>query len=400
VAKELFCNNVPDCADGSDESSCGLDDDPLRADLCDTTKCQLPDCFCTAKGQGIPDGIPVDQTPQMVMLQFDDSINDNNIPIYDAIFTGNRTNPNKCPIHGTFFVSHEFNNYQYLEKLIKSGHEIALKGVDNDRPESYWLKSSEDKLQKDMVTERRIISKFARVTEDRMKGMRVPFLKGAGNAQFEMMARNGIVWDSTMSVEPLDIPVWPYTLNYRIPHKCYPPEKQAQCPARSFPGLWEIPLNQLKGIYDESCSVLGACGRAESADDLVAMLDQNLMHHRSTDRAPLVLAMSTNWFVPEHLDGLLKWIDKVLADPKSNVYFVTVSQVISWIQNPTPISNLGSFAPWQCPASKDAPVCEEPHGCNLDGATADMRTGYMITCVPCPSFYPDFGIPDGEVLDA
>ncbi|GAV02038.1 hypothetical protein RvY_12651 [Ramazzottius varieornatus] len=399
VAKELFCNNVADCADGSDETLCSLDDDPLRADACSKDQCQLPDCFCSPHGIAIPDDLPVNQVPQMIALQFDDAINDNNIPIYDAIFAANRSNPNGCGIRGTFFISHEFNNYQYTEKLAKDGQEIALKGVDNDRPESYWLKTSEDKLQREFVTARRIISKFARIPEASMQGMRVPNLKGSGNAQFSMMAHNGIKWDSTMSAPPSDIPLWPYTLNYRIPHRCYPPEKQAQCPARSFPGLWQVPLNQLTGVFDEQCSVLGSCSRAESVEDMSAMLEKNFQKHYSTNRAPLILSMSTNWFVPEHLVGLINWIDSTLAAHR-DVYFVTTSQIIAWMQNPTPLSSINSFAPWACPPNATVPVCEEPHGCNLEGATPQMRGGYMITCLPCPAFFPDFGIPDGEVLDA
>lgn len=67
----------------------------------------------------------------MIYGLFSDAINDNNIAIYDAIFTPNRTNPgSQCGIKATFFIAHTYNNYQQLEKLAKSGHEIALKGVE------------------------------------------------------------------------------------------------------------------------------------------------------------------------------------------------------------------------------------------------------------------------------
>jgi len=338
--------------------------------------------------------------PQMVLLQFDDALNDNNMLIYDAIFSGNRSNPGQtCGIKATFFITHNYNDYHYMEKLAKEGHEIALKGMDTDRPISYWTKASEDTLKKDFVTERRIMGLFGRIPEASIQGMRVPFLKGDGNAQFSMMAHNGIRWDSTLSVEPLDIPIWPYSLNYKIPHRCYPPDKQAQCPARSFPGLWEIPLNQFTDTIDGQCSLLGSCARAESVDDMVDSLNKNFNKHYTTNRAPYVLPMSTNWFVPEHLMGLMKWIDEILSTHQ-DVFFVTGTQAIAWIQNPTPIASLGSFAPWACTPNASVPACEEPHGCNLDGATPAMRNGYMITCMPCPTFFPDFGIPDGEVLDA
>ncbi|OQV16221.1 Cullin-4A [Hypsibius exemplaris] len=400
MAKELFCDNKPDCADSSDELLCSMLTDPLRSPDCDKNQCQLPDCYCSLHGTAIPDDLPVNQVPQMVILQFDDPVNDNNIPMFDAFFSGNRSNPgSQCGIKATFFISHEYNNYQYTEKLAKDGHEIALKGIDNDRTEAYWTKSSEDKLQRDFVTERRIISKFARIPEATMQGMRVPFLRGSGNAQFSMMAHNGIRWDSSLSAEPLDIPVWPYTLNYKVPHKCYPPDKQVQCPARSFPGLWEIPLNQIVGTFDETCSILGSCTRMDNVDDVVDMLNKNFDKHYSTNRAPLVLSMSTNWMVPSHFMGLMNWVDNILATHK-DVFFVTATQAISWIQNPTPVASLGSFAPWKCSANNSVPVCEEPHGCTLDGATPAMRGSYLITCEKCPSFYPDFGIPDGEILDA
>lgn len=40
----------------------------------------------------------------------------------------------------------------------------------------------------------------------------------------------GFVWDSSVGVPPIKIPVWPYTLDYAIPHDC----KAGTCPTRSF----------------------------------------------------------------------------------------------------------------------------------------------------------------------
>ena len=47
----------------------------------------------------------------------------------DAEVFEHRKNPNGCPIHATFYISHEYNNYQYVQKLWNGGHEIAAHSI-------------------------------------------------------------------------------------------------------------------------------------------------------------------------------------------------------------------------------------------------------------------------------
>jgi hypothetical protein len=58
--------------------------------------------------------IPVDQVPQIVLLTFDDSVNDLNKQLYADLFERNRVNPNGCPISATFYVSHEWTDYSQV----------------------------------------------------------------------------------------------------------------------------------------------------------------------------------------------------------------------------------------------------------------------------------------------
>merc|ERR1719427_1257849 len=80
--------------------------DPARP--CDKSQCQLPDCRCG--GPQIPANISAEQIPQLVVLTFDDSINDLNQRLYTSIFHPIRRNPNGCPISSTFYVSHEWTD--------------------------------------------------------------------------------------------------------------------------------------------------------------------------------------------------------------------------------------------------------------------------------------------------
>ncbi len=53
---------------------------------------------------------------------------------------------------------------------------------------------------------------------------------------FGMLHNQSFTYDSSLPASINDPPLWPYTLDFPIPHSCAIPP----CPKRSFPGLWEI----------------------------------------------------------------------------------------------------------------------------------------------------------------
>ena len=71
-------------------------DDGPRAEetatKCNPDKCRLPDCMCG--GTEMPGNLSSSRTPQLVVLTFDDSVNDLNKRLYQDIFHGSRKNPN------------------------------------------------------------------------------------------------------------------------------------------------------------------------------------------------------------------------------------------------------------------------------------------------------------------
>lgn len=69
--------------------------------------------------------MPVEQVPQIVLLTFDDSVNDLNKGLYADLFEKGRVNPNGCPIAATFYVSHEWSDYSQVQNLYSAGHEMA-----------------------------------------------------------------------------------------------------------------------------------------------------------------------------------------------------------------------------------------------------------------------------------
>ena len=53
----------------------------------------------------------------------------------------------------------------------------------------------------------------------------------------------------------------------------------------------------------------------------------------------------------EQREALAEWLDWVAA--KEDVWFVTGTQTLLWMTDPTPLTRLNSFEPWQC---EDKPV--------------------------------------------
>ena len=66
-----------------------------EAERCDPSYCRLPNCFCG--GSKIPGGLKTENTPQFVLLTFDDAVNGLNKEFFSKLFE-NRINPNGCPI--------------------------------------------------------------------------------------------------------------------------------------------------------------------------------------------------------------------------------------------------------------------------------------------------------------
>merc|ERR1712179_359702 len=74
---------------------------------------------------------------------------------------------------------------------------------------------------------------------------------------------------------------------------------------------------------------------------------------------------------PEMLDALLFWMDEVLST-YSNVYFVTMSQVLAWMQSPV-----------------DTPsTCAVANNCPLSNLQVGGVRKRLQTCNECPAYYP------------
>ncbi|XP_017854023.1 uncharacterized protein LOC108607618 isoform X2 [Drosophila busckii] len=341
---------------------------------CRKDVCQLPDCYCG--GKDIPGELPVESIPQIVLLTFDDSVNDLNKQLYIDLFEKGRVNPNGCPISATFYVSHEWTDYSQVQNLYADGHEMASHTVSHSFGEQF----SQKKWTREIAGQREILSAYGGVKLADVRGMRAPFLSVGGNKMYKMLYDSNFTYDSSMPVYENRPPSWPYTLDYKIFHDCMIPP----CPTRSYPGVWQVPMVMWQDLNGGRCSMGDACSNPSDADGVTKMIMKNFERHYTTNRAPFGLFYHAAWFTqPHHKEGFIKFLDAINA--MQDVWIITNWQALQWVRDPTPTSRINSFQPFQCDYSDRPKRCNNPKVCNL-WHKSGVR--YMKTCQPCPDIYP------------
>jgi len=408
LPKNLFCNGPQnlDCADGSDENICrNPATDPNAVSKCDTKTCVWEEgCFCSVDGTRIPGDLLPSQTPQMIIITFSGAVTEESFSIYEQIFRETSKNKgNDCTAKGTFFVSHAYTNYSSVQELHRRGHEIAVGSLTNRDDKLYWSDLSQEEYLKEYDGARLIIEKYANISQGEILGMRVPQGRVGGNEQFKMMVDWGFLYDSSLAAPRERMPLWPYTLQHRMPHKCLGTDQN--CPTRNFTA-WEMVLNELDRRDDPQfsesltgCHLVDQCANIVDARQFRDFLNNNLDHHYNTNRAPIGLHFTAAYFSTRRsfLREFSKWIAEVSS--RGDYYFVTMLQAISWMEAPTEIAALNNFPEWKNKCDpKGLPLCSLPNSCELNPPKELSKEGsmFLYTCEDCPRAYPWLDDPNGD----
>ncbi|XP_067665681.1 uncharacterized protein [Haliotis asinina] len=309
--------------------------------------CKPPDCVCCSDRMPFPRR----KTPQMVYFTFDDAVASQIIPYYKKLFPPDRFNPNGCPIAMTLFVSDKDTIYSQVKDFYDHGMEIGVHSVTHDHltPETF---AQEAQGQKDKLV-------AAGIPEKAITGWRSPFLEVEGNTQFKNLTYLGFKYDATLSTAQTDgrgrsFPI-PFTLDYGWPFSC----RINDCPTEPHKGFWEVPVVELRMTHDRPCVYVDACpipwGNQSAASEL---LWHNFNRYYEGNRAPLGFNMHAGWFYdPTRLKAMDQFIEAL--SQKDDVYILTISQVIEWLKNPTPLDGIKYFDPWGCSRSRKIIFPEE-----------------------------------------
>ena len=316
--------------------------------------CKLPKCFCPTNEHFLGS----QNIPQIVYFAIDDDVSETVAHFFRRLFHQSRTNPNGCPITGTFFISHECSDFKMIQSYYENGFEIASHSNAN--------LANKDALTKGILDERGNITSNTNIPETDIIGWRSGYLKTVGDDQIEVLKDFGYKYDISLTYirRPAYPPantvvkrsestaknLFPMTTDYPwVPrYPCNIPP----CYSRNHSNFWQVPLNVLYDHKDQyPCNYLDGChNRPRNVSEAYYYLSNNFNNSYYGNRAPFGIHMRGRSLNFEHFYYALDtFITDILTLP--DVYIVPVSKTLSWMESPKTISEIKRFGfdPWKCP---------------------------------------------------
>ncbi|CAI9720959.1 chitin deacetylase 7-like isoform X3 [Octopus vulgaris] len=319
---------------------------PQLTGPCQPEHCKLPKCKCPEPE--IPGSLPTNSTPQIILLTFDDAVLRRTFVYYRNLFSMNLTNPNGCPIGATFYVSHsETTDAALVKELYDLKHEIATHTQTHKFPISYWYSASYIDYYREIVGMKNWLSEKASIPKENLVGYRSPFLALGNKIQYETLKGNEFLYDTSMVTGSLsnttEMPIWPFTLDYPVTYEYC---QLKGCPKNTYPGFWEFPLNRwYNEAGDDSFSMADENRVPQNSKDVISYLKYNFNRHYKRNKAPFGIFLHMPWLM-KNLAALQTFLKEVALN--NDVWIVTVSQALQWIQNPVPLDKISEFSNWKC----------------------------------------------------
>ncbi|KAL4451906.1 hypothetical protein ABPG75_007568 [Micractinium tetrahymenae] len=300
-----------------------------------------------------PGGLAPDQAPMFVLFTHDDGVDfEARRAILDV--TEGRASANGCQVSATMFTLYDPDGWTVCEDVLKlydKGMEIADHTIHHETLSGAERSYVEDEI---LGARKRLVE--CGVPEEDIVGARPPYLNT--DVQYrEVLWEAGFLYDSSI-VEDFKHSVsrgfgnrlWPWDLGYGNPVNC-------SIANESFPGLWEVPVWRLS---NETAGKLpyamdpGYSYDCECHNDTYSVYDilkANFDEAYAGNRAPFPIFIHIYWLKEgDSQEQLKRFIDYTLTKP--DVYYVTVRQLLAWMQNPVPKDQL----------TPDALGCGNPGG--------------------------------------
>ncbi|XP_033749623.1 uncharacterized protein LOC117334236 [Pecten maximus] len=317
-------------------------------------QCLPPDCFCCRGELGLD--MRSSEVPQIVFFTFDDALTDKAAEFYNRLFNNSRLNPNGCPISMTMFISHTDTQYNHVTEFHRRGMEIAAHSVTHNH-------MNQQNFFKEAQNQKQNLAKYGKLPETDIVGWRSPFLEPVGDLQPEQLKQLGYMYDATLTFSKRklnDTAPTPFTLDFGWPYDC----KVKPCPRGRHHGFWEVPVvSLLDYLHRYDCVYVDGCMNIPPNEELAyRFLMDNFNSYYQREKIPFGINMHPSWFYTnDRLNAMDRFITYLVSRP--DVFILSVRKTLEWLKDPTPLSRINGFQPWQCKSSAErfnAPVINQP----------------------------------------
>ncbi|KAI9483884.1 MAG: hypothetical protein EXX96DRAFT_500390 [Benjaminiella poitrasii] len=354
---------------------------------CDSNTCKLPDCLCPSLTP--PAGLSPKDVPQFVTITFDDSLQPELLSTAHELL--NVTNPNGCPAKGSWYVSMLYTNFALVQQWHAEGNEVA---------DHTFTHVGQPSLQ-EIAAARNMLNQYAGIPLSEIKGFRTPFLNYSTDT-FKEASQLGLKYDSSVSAV-VDDCYWPYTLDNGLANDCW----EGDCGSDfKLPGFWEIPMYSV--VDGSGIAQLMDVYLAGSTADVTNWSTTNFERHYNGNRQPFGVYVHpthlTNYpgtaDVSDLKNSVVSFIKSLEGKP--DVWFVTNAQLLQWMQNPVPASQLADQPYMKCNTPQvGKEICNGLEDITITNGvvsssllnTCSFGTSSWATCFNCPGSEPTLDNP-------
>ncbi|EGN93745.1 hypothetical protein SERLA73DRAFT_189512 [Serpula lacrymans var. lacrymans S7.3] len=299
----------------------------------------------------------------------------------------------------TYFTSLNYTNYTLVTDWFVAGNEIA------DHTMTHVGTPPVEEINGNLIA----LNALAGIPLTSIKGFRAPYLNYSAET-LQLLAASEFTYDSSSAAS---IPVtdsgtdawWPYTLDNGFANDCLSVEGLCKGEPK-LPGFWEIPMYAFfddLGINGPHLMDpwLDAANGGSTVNDTATFnyMKSTFTAHYNGNRQPIGLYthpihLSTTYPGVNPPNSTIQMINAFLdwAQEQQNVWIVSNEQLLAWVQNPVPVSQLSSVDALKCPTPS---VDASKKICNgMPQNEAGLLSHCDFSDFP---FYTCYGCPEVEV---
>jgi hypothetical protein len=286
-----------------------------------------------------PGGLTHAETPQFILVTFDDGITSFAESFIQPIVKDLR-NPDGRMSPVTYFITKVNTDPALARQRYLEGNELA----NHTATHLTGPETTLEEWRQELSDVNRFLVNDVGLPSNAIAGFRAPSLVTTEN-MWQALKELSFLYDASLSeivrVPPLvsagpDSFAWPHTLDYGSGLACV----SSHCPDISLPGVWSIPLWV---FYDRDGNNYGALDPATASDSVFHdILEYNFQQRYDGNRCPLGLYSHAGQLaLPDRQGALRTFLQDKLTRP--DVWMITMRGLIEWMREPVPVSRLSEW---------------------------------------------------------